>query len=173
MRQMATYRERIINKFDELLGNEGLSNDLEKSIFEWASDIVNKQDLGSNREEIFKNYYLDKVIHLFQNLNESSSIGNDYLKKSVLSGNIDIKNLPYMTPQDLFPSHWEKLKEKQKAQDEFLYLKKPEAATDEFKCGKCKERKCTYYELQTRSIDEPMTKFVRCLNCDHRWRMSA
>ena len=29
------------------------------------------------------------------------------------------------------------------------------------RCGKCGQRKCTYYQMQTRSADEPMTTFVR------------
>ncbi|CAN8061925.1 unnamed protein product [Agarophyton chilense] len=45
-----------------------------------------------------------------------------------------------------------------------------EASTDRFKCGKCKERKCTYYQMQTRSADEPLTTFVTCVNCNNRWR---
>ena len=44
------------------------------------------------------------------------------------------------------------------------------AATDEFKCYKCKKRICTYYQLQTRSADEPMTTFVTCLSCGNRWK---
>ena len=95
------------------------------------------------------------------------------LLEKILDGSIPMEEVPEMTPQKLFPDHWKALQDKQKAQDEFLYLKKPEAATDEFKCSKCKQRKCTYYELQTRSIDEPMTKFIRCLVCENRWRMSA
>lgn len=35
-----------------------------------------------------------------------------------------------------------------------------QATTDQFQCGKCKQRKCTYYQMQTRSADEPMTTFV-------------
>lgn len=45
-----------------------------------------------------------------------------------------------------------------------------EASTDRFKCGKCKQRKCTYYQMQTRSADEPLTTFVSCVNCHNRWR---
>jgi DNA-directed RNA polymerase subunit M/transcription elongation factor TFIIS len=37
-------------------------------------------------------------------------------------------------------------------------------------CGKCKKNKTTSYQLQTRGGDEPMTKFVRCINCGHKWR---
>jgi transcription elongation factor S-II len=42
--------------------------------------------------------------------------------------------------------------------------------TDMFKCGKCKKRRCTYYQMQTRSADEPMTTFVKCVECGHRWK---
>jgi transcription elongation factor S-II len=43
--------------------------------------------------------------------------------------------------------------------------------TDLFTCSKCKKRDCSYFELQTRSADEPMTIFASCLVCGHRWRM--
>jgi transcription elongation factor S-II len=32
-----------------------------------------------------------------------------------------------------------------------------DAETDAFKCGKCGQRKTRYYQMQTRSADEPMT----------------
>lgn len=31
------------------------------------------------------------------------------------------------------------------------------AETDAFKCGRCGQRRTTYYQMQTRSADEPMT----------------
>ena len=34
--------------------------------------------------------------------------------------------------------------------EKIMYEDKPEAMTDRFKCGRCKSRKCTYYELQTK-----------------------
>jgi DNA-directed RNA polymerase subunit M/transcription elongation factor TFIIS len=39
-----------------------------------------------------------------------------------------------------------------------------------FKCGKCKGWKTTYYEMQTRSADEPMTVFITCHNCNSTWK---
>ena len=44
------------------------------------------------------------------------------------------------------------------------------ATTNQFQCGKCRQRKCTYYQMQTRSADEPMTTFVTCTNCQNRWK---
>ena len=45
------------------------------------------------------------------------------------------------------------------------------AETDQFKCSRCHQRRCKYYQLQTRSADEPMTTFVTCVNCGNRWRV--
>ena len=168
------FRKEIADRFNNLLEDEEKSVELEDVIFKWVKeDLEKKGEIVDGKMDIFKRQYLNKVMQIYLNLEKNDRIKNDYLLPAIMSGEVEICELPYLTPQQLFPSHWEKLQAKQKAQDELLYLKKPEAATDEFKCGRCKERRCTYYELQTRSIDEPMTKFVRCLNCDYRWQMSA
>ena len=52
--------------------------------------------------------------------------------------------------------------------DKLMYEEVEEANTDFYKCGRCKQRKCSYYEMQTRSADEPMTQFITCLKCDNR-----
>ena len=70
----------------------------------------------------------------------------------------------------------------------FWKFAKLQASTDDFECLKCLdiERKkaklekleinrdeytqSTYYQLQTRSADEPMTTFVSCLKCATRWK---
>ena len=54
--------------------------------------------------------------------------------------------------------------------DNNMYKENLAAATDEFKCYKCKNRKCTYYQLQTRSADEAITTFVTCLICGASWK---
>lgn len=42
----------------------------------------------------------------------------------------------------------------------------------EFTCPKCRHKRASYFQLQTRSSDEPMTTFLKCLNrkCRNRWR---
>ena len=39
-----------------------------------------------------------------------------------------------------------------------------------FKCRKCKSTKTSYYQMQTRSADEPMTTYVTCKACGTKWK---
>ncbi|KAJ9446336.1 Transcription elongation factor TFIIS [Diplonema papillatum] len=48
-------------------------------------------------------------------------------------------------------------------------ISKP-AVTDQFTCGRCGQNKTTYFQMQTRSADEPMTTFVTCVSCSNAWK---
>lgn len=37
-------------------------------------------------------------------------------------------------------------------------------------CPKCGYGRAEYWEVQTRSSDEPPTRFYRCKKCKHTWR---
>ena len=76
----------------------------------------------------------------------------------------------FMNHQELQPEKWNDLIEAKKIKDENKFSPKIEASTDDFTCSKCKSKKCTFYQLQTRSADEPMTTFVTCIECGNRWR---
>ena len=68
------------------------------------------------------------------------------------------------------PERWADLIAAKKLKDENRYAPRLEASTDNFTCYKCRSKKCSYYQLQTRSADEPMTTFVTCLDCGNRWK---
>lgn len=71
---------------------------------------------------------------------------------------------------DLRPELWKAIIDKQSKTNEMLFETRQEVATDDFTCPKCHQKKCTYYQLQTRAADEPMTTFVTCINCGKRWK---
>jgi hypothetical protein len=39
-----------------------------------------------------------------------------------------------------------------------------------YKCPKCSRSETVFYQMQTRSADEPMTTFITCILCNHSWR---
>ena len=73
-------------------------------------------------------------------------------------------------PVDHEPGRWRTLIQEAIAREIALHSKSKTASIHMF-CGSCKRKtKCDYYQLQTRSADEPMTTFVTCLECDRRWK---
>ena len=75
-----------------------------------------------------------------------------------------------MEPLQVFPENWKSIYDEKEKRDKVLYEVNKGLATDLFTCGRCKKNETTYYQLQTRSADEPMTTFVTCLNCGKRWK---
>jgi DNA-directed RNA polymerase subunit M/transcription elongation factor TFIIS len=73
-------------------------------------------------------------------------------------------------PVDRNPARWRSIIEKTIEQEKATYSREQTASIFMY-CSSCKRKtKCDYYQLQTRSADEPMTTFVTCLECDKRWK---
>ena len=45
--------------------------------------------------------------------------------------------------------------------------------TDDVICPNCGHNEAYWWTVQTRSADEPMTQFFRCVKCNHTWREYA
>jgi transcription elongation factor S-II len=78
-----------------------------------------------------------------------------------------------MSSFEMYPEKWFELKDKLLQREQKILEGNKSRATDQFKCRRCGKRECTYYELQTRSADEPMTCFISCLNCGKEWRQGG
>ncbi|RWV97158.1 hypothetical protein GW17_00040072 [Ensete ventricosum] len=97
---------------------------------------------------------------------------NTDLRRKVLLGEVKPEKLIIMTPEEMASDKRKLANEqiKEKALFECERGGPPKATTDQFKCGRCGQRKTTYYQMQTRSADEPMTTFVTCVNCNNHWK---
>ena len=87
-----------------------------------------------------------------------------------LADSMSAEEFVHTTEVDRHPERWmSKLKEVAE-KDKALYSRKTTASAQMY-CSGCKKKtNCDYYQLQTRSADEPMTTFVTCLECDKRWK---
>jgi transcription elongation factor S-II len=168
-----TYTEiRIenIGIFSKLI-DESIAKIIEESIYNYTKHMSKTRNilpLWSN--EVFKKIYVNKSISLYTNIDKTSYIKNDSLMDKINKNQINIEKIAFMSYQELFPNHWKEMLDEKYKREKLMYEDKQEAMTDQFKCGRCKQRKCTYYELQTRSADEGMTIFITCITCGHRWR---
>lgn len=76
-----------------------------------------------------------------------------------------------LTPLELAsPSVRAHVEAQERAAMDDRVLTPQEATCTEYVCRKCGRNKTTYYQLQTRGADEPMTTFVTCTHCAHRWQ---
>ena len=158
------FRANIRSKINDILHNEKNSLNLEKGIFNYTvkeSDhrkIIKKWD---NTQ--FIQIYLDHLRSIMTNLK------GDVLCQ-INDGTVKPHVVAFMTHQELCPDRWAKMIDVKIKRDSKKYEVDMSASTDLFTCRKCKQSKCTYYQLQTRSSDEGITTFVQCLSCNSRWK---
>jgi len=104
---------------------------------------------------------------------QSSIQKNPALKEKIVNKKVKPLEVVNMRPEQLWPDGPQADAIEKKIHKEL----RKQALTEEvknqeglFKCGRCKSMKTSYYEMQTRSADEPMTVFVSCLNCGKNWK---
>jgi DNA-directed RNA polymerase subunit M/transcription elongation factor TFIIS len=107
---------------------------------------------------------------VISNLDTNSYVSNSRLYERLKEGEFKPCDIAAMTFQELFPEKWKELEEHAMKREVKMLEVDKSMATDMFKCSRCQKRQTTYYEMQTRSADEPMTQFIRCLNCGKQWR---
>ncbi len=166
-----TFRTNVKKKLNKIIRRKKLSLNLEKGIFNYTiqtarlRNVVRKWD-----NKAFVMIYVDKFKSILLNLNAKSTVKNKELLKRLKNKEFKAHELAFMTHQELYPEKWKYLIDKKIKRDKSEGVVDLSAATDEFFCFKCKKRKCSYYQMQTRSADEPMTTFVTCLLCGNNWR---
>jgi len=158
------FRSNIVNKLNVKIDNNKNSANLEKGIFNYAlKEAEQRKVLKKWDNNRFVKIYLDRLRTVYLNLNNT-------IIEQINSGTIKVHKIAFMTHQEMSPERWVKLIEAKIKRDKNKFETNVEAATDTFTCRKCKSNKCTYYQMQTRSADEPMTTFVTCIECGNRWK---
>jgi hypothetical protein len=158
------FRSNIRKKLDEILHNEKNSTNLEKGIFNYTLKEAERRKIVKKWDnKHFVQIYLDHLRSIINNLKGEilQQINNEIIKPHVIA---------FMTHQELCPNKWSELIEAKMKRDKNKFETNIAAATDTFTCRKCKANQCTYYQMQTRSADEPMTTFVTCIPCGNRWK---
>jgi DNA-directed RNA polymerase subunit M/transcription elongation factor TFIIS len=172
-------RSSVVSKFNDLLtphydDEETLRETIlliEKGIYNKSIEYADTHDIGKRWDnEFFKKIYVLIAMKIYSNLNPDTYIENKRLIERMKEGEFKPQDLATMEDQYMFPEHWKPYVDEKAKRDKYLYEVTGESTTEMYQCSRCKQKKCTYYQLQTRSADEPMTTFVTCLNCGKRWK---
>lgn len=157
-------RDVVIAQYEK----NGLQNstELERHILQRCIRDCTKQQIEvSWANPKFWHHYRGRCIQFYENMRKN---GGEWVKK-LNNNEISLETFSEMNAVDLDPYCWKEHIEKQIEKDKHLY--KNSSASIFFHCSRCKKKtRCDYYQMQTRSADEPMTTFVTCLECDRRWK---
>jgi transcription elongation factor S-II len=164
-------RDKVTENFNELLENPELAKTLEESVLHVISDQALKEGIDVDwNNRVFWSMYRSRAISIYENLREGYVQNTEGWISKLKNGEITPRSFAEMTAVDMLPIRWKASIERIIEKEKKLNTKK-ESASMFMYCSRCKKKSnCDYYQLQTRSADEPMTTFVTCLECDRRWK---
>ena len=140
-------RMHVLSCLSEKLSQKKAEN-VEKSIYNYSIKYASTHDIDKSwANSYFNHIYKLKFCEILDNL-------NDQLIDAIESKKVSSSSIAFITYDE---------------EDETI----PENVVEDgiFQCRKCGSKKTTYYSLQTRSADEPMTNFITCIQCKNRWKM--
>lgn len=159
------FREGVRNELCKIVQKPSHAINLEKGIFNKSiEESTDKNIVKKWENDNFVQIYIDRFRTVWKNTKRP--------KVKEMLNNISVKphTIASMSHQEMLPERWEELIKQKKYRDEDRYAPKLEANTDSYTCRKCGSKECSYYQLQTRSGDEPMTTYVTCISCGSRWK---
>jgi len=151
-------RQKNIKKLMDLFVNyDEIAKNIEQSIFNFAKEYTEDNETPFLIESV----YSDKFNEIYSLLDNKKSV---FLIEALKKKKIYPLKIATMRPEELNPDKYEKILKRKEEEDK---NKKNEATSSSYKCPKCKERKSTIIQKQTRSADEPPTLYIECKSCGH------
>jgi hypothetical protein len=170
----------ISNKFDNDLTKivkwfYKISINIEKSIY---NNAIKQFQMKYKFYKIMnRNYQYFEVRRIYArtwNMVKTNLINANGLKilKQLMVGDLEDREFIHTPHDKLFPELFDETKYKSSI---IMYYINSDTMDSMIHCNKCKHNKLeynrvVYYQLQTRSADEPMTTFCECLTCGAKFK---
>lgn len=145
--------------------NKKIALNIENGLYEYTKQYC----YDSNDVSIFRAIYKDRTRDLIYNCEQDNPTIMD-IKKQIIKGTYNEYNLAFLSPDELNRENWEKIiRRKCLSEEKINNLPK-------VTWKPCRDCKCTqyrFYQLQTRSADEPMTTFYICGECHRTYKVNV
>jgi len=172
--ELVVHRRKILTTLVKLfqgLLTEAEVSALERAIYNGAIRRAAQRHIGRVWTHTpFLELYVMFAKQISVNLLPTAYVNNTELFAKYKSGEVTFQDIAEMDSYQLFEDRWKDCFLEQQIREKRQLEGNKAMATDRFLCKRCHKRECTYYELQTRSADEPMTIFITCLNCGKHWK---
>lgn len=180
-KEKTEYRDKVRQKLLEALGKEEEieakgNSDRDALGLERMRDpvtLANEIEEALNAALPKKEAYMNQARSILYNLKDSK---NHSFRFKLMVGFFRANQVPGLSAEDMASDEKNAERAKQRKfameeiQSDWALKNGQQRITGMFTCGKCKGVKTTYFQMQTRSSDEPMTTFVTCLTCNNRWK---
>ena len=168
-------RVQVTTQISSLLQKNAVTGidvkELERSIYNACiTEALSRHVTCHWKNTLFQHIYQTKVRHIIGNIIPSSYVQNTKLLDELKTGKYSLEVLCSLDTYSICNNRWKDFIHRRGQREKRQLEGNKAMATDQFYCGQCHKRECTYYEMQTRSADEPMTIFITCLNCGKHWR---
>ena len=157
-------RQDTVDTIYAIIKKKKYSQDIETAIYNYCIDYCNIHGSSLYLVETYKHKADDIISNIDFN---NTDINNKYIFEEIKNKKIDLENIVYMQPYELNPDNWKVIIDRRNLIED---KKTNIATTDRYTCRKCGVNKCTIYQIQTRSCDEPITTFVTCITCGNSWK---
>jgi len=159
------FRKNIADKLQVIIDDEKKGINLERGVYNYSIKEANSRKIIKKWENpYFVQIYVDHLRSIYTNLK------NPELLTMIGNNEMTPQTLAFMTHQEMNHEHWRGMIDRKIKRDASKFTTNVQASTDMFTCRKCKSKRCTFYEMQIRSADEPATIFVTCLDCGKNFK---
>ena len=141
------------------------AENLERAIFNATLDRCEKMNTPTRwKNEMFVDVYI-RILHSMHH-----ALQHEHIRRDIKERRLRTHRLPFMTHQEIHPKKWASLLDNKVKREQNMFRSNVHASTDSYTCRRCKSNECTFYQMQTRSADEPMTIFISCISCGNQWK---
>ena len=165
-------REYVVSQYAELLSleeDDTIPRNLEIGTNNWAiNKSLKMRQLPAFDNRKHTERYKQKFLELKKCLQFSPDLKKKLLNKELKTSMVFDMQPNHMWPGGPYDKRLQASIERSMKKEVSIVNEKDYKGL--FKCAKCREYKTTYYEMQTRSADEPMTVFITCHICDITWK---
>lgn len=165
----ADIRARSAEMLKAVVDDANTARLLERAAWNHAVMFCKRKEQALNWDNsAFRNAYTQKVLGVRYIAREKPDVLKKYMELDPT-----LKSFVNAKPHELWPEKWAQAFEdaaRKALRFTDASAMDPKLMPDGILKCRCGSMKTSYYEMQTRSADEPMTVFARCYTCNAKWK---